>query len=256
MLVYWDGYWGEFLVDPMSAGLIIVAHGFWKVTDYFGKFVTHNVGVYGCSEAGKTTLDRQLMTEGYVAPLDDNDRTHHNKKFLSKHYKMPSKSPKRIRSEGLHKTIVTRDIGGHQQYMPMWLQDMYKRRVNTLVVVIDHRHLVDRNNTDNQLAVGYIVNYLKKGKVPKGIGLLARFRARHWRPKRILILANKADMWLDEEGYSQWERGLVSEHPIFAPFREYLFDLQRLHIPVRVDAISASVGWNVEDALMRGFNDL
>jgi len=97
---------------------------------------------------------------------------------------------------------------------------------------------------------------LKRGKAPKGIGLLARFRSRHWRPKRILILANKADMWLDEDGYSQWERGLVSEHPIFAPFREYLFDLQRLHIPVRVDAISATVGWNVEDALMRGFNDL
>jgi hypothetical protein len=25
---------------------------------------------------------------------------------------------------------------------------------------------------------------------------------------------------------------------------------------VKVDAISATVGWNVDDALMRGFNDL
>lgn len=244
------------MVDPVSAGVIVVAHGFWKAVDFFGKYVTHNVGVYGCSEAGKTTLDRQLMTEGYVEPLDERGRTHHKKKFLSKHYHMPPAEPKRVRSEGLSKTVVSRDIGGHTQYMPMWLQDMYKRKVETLVIVIDHRHLLDRNNTDNQVAVGYILDHLKTGKAPKGIGLVKRIRRKHWKPKRILILANKADLWLDEDGYSQWERGLISEHPIFVPFRQYLFDLQRLHIPVRVDAISASVGWNVEDALMRGFNDL
>jgi len=49
---------------------------------------------------------------------------------------------------------------------------------------------------------------------------------------------------------------LISEHEIFKPFKESLYQLQRLHIPVRVDAMSATVGWNVEDALMRGFNDL
>ena len=86
----------------------------------------------------------------------------------------------------------------------------------------------------------------------KGIGLISRFRSRKWKPKRILIVANKADLWLDEEGYSQWERGLVSEHEIFQPFKESLYQLQKLHIPVRVDAMSATVGWNVEDALMRG----
>ncbi|MBU89208.1 MAG: hypothetical protein CMA57_02285 [Euryarchaeota archaeon] len=244
------------MVDPVSAGVIVVAHGFWKVVDWAGKFVTHNVGIYGATEAGKTTLDQQLMTEGYVEPLDERHRTHHKKKWLSKHYHLPSSTTKRVRSEGLSKTLVSRDIGGHTQYMPMWIQDMYKRRIETLVIVIDHRHLEDRNNTDNQVAVGYIVDYLVKGKKPRGIGLISRFRARRWRPKRILILANKADLWLDEDGYSQWERGLISEHVIFEPFKESLYQLQKLHIPVRVEAMSATVGWNVEDALMRGFNDL
>ena len=169
---------------------------------------------------------------------------------------MPTTTAKRVRSEGISKTLISRDIGGHTQYMPMWIQDMYKRRVQTLVIVIDHRHLLDRNNTDNQLAVGYIVEYLLNGKKPRGIGLLSRFKARKWKPKRILIVANKADLWLDEDGYSQWERGLISEHEIFGPFKESLYQLQKLHIPVRVDAMSATVGWNVEDALMRGFNDL
>ena len=62
--------------DPVSAGVIVVAHGFWKVVDWAGKFVTHNVGIYGATEAGKTTLDQQLMTEGYVEPLDERHRTH------------------------------------------------------------------------------------------------------------------------------------------------------------------------------------
>ena len=72
------------MVDPVSAGVIVVAHGFWKVVDWAGKFVTHNVGIYGATEAGKTTLDQQLMTEGYVEPLDERHRTHHKKKWLSK----------------------------------------------------------------------------------------------------------------------------------------------------------------------------
>ena len=67
------GSWGELMVDPVSAGVIVAAHGFWKVLDWAGKFVTHNVGVYGASEAGKTTMDQQLMTEGYVAPLGENE---------------------------------------------------------------------------------------------------------------------------------------------------------------------------------------
>ena len=79
------------MVDPVSAGVIVVAHGFWKVVDWAGKFVTHNVGIYGATEAGKTTLDQQLMTEGYVEPLDERHRTHHKKKWLSKHYQMPSR---------------------------------------------------------------------------------------------------------------------------------------------------------------------
>ncbi|BCV02767.1 MAG: hypothetical protein CM15mV57_380 [uncultured marine virus] len=72
------------MVDPVSAGVIVVAHGFWKVVDWAGKFVTHNVGIYGATEAGKTTLDQQLMTEGYVEPLDERHRTHHKRSgFLS-----------------------------------------------------------------------------------------------------------------------------------------------------------------------------
>ena len=138
----------------------------------------------------------------------------------------------------------------------MWLRDMYERRIRTLIVMIDHRHLVNADNTSNQLAFGYIVESLASGRRPRGLGLISRFKARKWRPNRIIILANKADLWLDEDGYSQWERGLISEHPIFAPFQEHLYQLQEMNIPTRVDAVSAMVGWNVEEAIMKGMSDL
>ena len=121
---------------------------------------------------------------------------------------MPEKTIHRVRSEGLAKTIVSRDIGGHKEYFPMWLRDMYQRRIKTLIIMIDHRHLVNPDDTSNQLAFGYIVESLMSGKRPRGLGFIKRFKARNWRPSRIIVLANKADVWLDEDGYSQWERGL------------------------------------------------
>jgi hypothetical protein len=196
------------------------------------------------------------MTEGQVRPIPDHERTHHKKKWLSKHHKLPDSSVRRVKSDGLHKTIISRDIGGHEKYFPMWIRDMYQRRIKTLIIMIDHRHLEDTDNISNQLALGYIIESIASRRRPRGIGWLKRWRSRNWRPNRIIILANKADLWMDEESYSQWERGLISEHPIFEPFREHLYTLQELAIPTRVDAVSAAVGWNVEDAIMKGMNDL
>jgi hypothetical protein len=244
------------LVDPLSTAAIVVAHGFWRVFDKTGNYISHNIGVYGFTETGKTTLDSQLMTEGKVRPLGESERTHHKKKLLSRHHRMPTNQVRRVRSDGLQKTIISRDIGGHLEYFPMWLRDMYERKVKTLIIMIDHRHIVNPDDTSNQLAFGYIVESLASGKRPRGLGWIKRFRSRKWRPRRIIVLANKADIWLDEEGYSQWERGLISEHPVFQPFREHLYTLQELAIPTRVDAVSAMLGWNVEDAIMKGMSDL
>ena len=243
-------------MDPLTTAGIVVAHGFWRIFDKTGAYVSHNIGVYGFTETGKTTLDSQLMTEGKVRPLGEGERTHHKKKLLSRHHKMPPNQVRRVRSDGLQKTIISRDIGGHKEYFPMWLRDMYERKIKTLIIMIDHRHITNPDDTSNQLAFGYIVESLANGKRPRGLGWIKRFRARKWRPRRIIVLANKADIWLDEEGYSQWERGLISEHPVFQPFKEHLYTLQELAIPTRVDAVSAMLGWNVEDAIMKGMSDL
>lgn len=235
------------------AGEILVAHGMWEVIRGSRQYVPHSVGVYGASMTGKTTLDRQLTTQGEVRPLGEDDRTHHRKKRGK--YIMPTATHKRIKSSGLKKTVVSRDLGGHVEYQSTWLRDMWERKVKTIVVVLDHRHLDDNTNTDNQVALSYLIRSLRNQTRPKGLGLKRIFQRRYM-PRRIIILMNKADLWMDEEGFELWEKGFIVRHSVFDTFRQSLYDLQEMNVPVRIDACSASIGWNVDEAIFRGLMDL
>lgn len=231
---------------------IIVGHAVWQVLMQGRTFVPHQVGVYGASETGKTTLDMQLTTKGEIRTLGDEERTHHSKNWLGNE-KMPHATSKRVKSDGYYsRTLVSRDIGGHKEYQNMWMRDMIMRKVKTVVVVIDHRHLEDNRNSDNQVALGYLVQSLSKNIVPKGIGLRARLRAKKYAPDRIILLANKADEWMSDDDYASWQKGFIARHKIFDVFRTDLYQLQKMHIPVHLDAISARYAWNVQPAILKG----
>jgi len=232
-------------------GEIIVGHALWQILTHGSTFVPHSVGVYGASETGKTTLDQQFTTRGEIRFLGDDDRTHHGQNWRG-NLKMPEPTRKRIKSKGMRKTIVSRDLGGHEEYHNMWLRDMIQRKVTTVIVVIDNRHMVDTKNTRNQVALGYLVDSLAKNKRPKGLSIRAWLRAKKYAPKRVIVLANKADEWMSDEDYSGWERGFIGRHKIFDVFREDLYRLQKMHIPVILDAISARYGWNIEDSVLKG----
>jgi len=243
-----DGYSGDSMAYE-----IVFAHGIWQVLARGKNFIPHNIGVYGATESGKTTLDKQFTTKGEIRELGLLDRTHHDKThLLSKERKLPSATKKHIKSEGLERTIVSSDIGGHVQYHSMWLRDMIKRKVTTVVIVVDHRHLIDSENLANQTALGYLVRALSTKTIPKGLTLRQRLRAKKYAPKRIILLANKADEWLDEDGYDLWDKGFIARHSIFDVFREDMYALHEVHIPVYIDAISARYGWNVENAVLQG----
>ena len=175
-----------------------------------------------------------------------------NKKSWLGRYKLPNPTKKRISSEGLTKTVVSRDIGGHQEYYSTWLRDMINRNVSTVVVVIDHRHLLDDNNLDNQTALGYLVESLATKRRPKGLSFRGWLRARKYAPQRLILVANKADEWLSDDTFPMWEKGLIARHPIFDVFRNHLYKLQAMHIPVYIDAMSARYAWNVQDSIIKG----
>jgi hypothetical protein len=57
---------------------------------------------------------------------------------------------------------------------------------------------------------------------------------------------------MDEECHMQWEKGFIARHKIFNVFREDLYRLQKMNIPVVLDAISARYGWNIENSVLKG----
>lgn len=234
------------------SGEIVLGHALWQIMFHGSTFVPVHVGVYGASETGKTTLDMQLTTKGEIRPLGEQDRTHHKKSWLGRE-RMPESTRKRVKSDGIKsRTIISRDVGGHTEYHSMWLRDMIERNVKTVVVVVDHRHLKDNRNTDNQVALGYLVEALSNKTVPKGLSIRARLRAKRYTPNRIILLANKADQWMEDEDFFMWERGLIARHSIFNVFRNTLYQLQGMQIPVHLGAVSARYGWNVEGAILKG----
>ena len=234
------------------SGEIVLGHALWQIMFHGSTFVPVHVGVYGASETGKTTLDMQLTTKGEIRPLGEQDRTHDKKSWLGRE-RMPEATRKRVKSDGIKsRTIISRDVGGHAEYHSMWLRDMIERNVKTVVVVVDHRHLKDNRNTDNQVALGYLVEALSNKTVPKGLSIRARLRAKRYTPNRIILLANKADQWMEDEDFFMWERGLIARHCIFDVFRNTLYQLQGMQIPVHLGAVSARYGWNVEGAILKG----
>ena len=132
---------------------------------------------------------------------------------------------------------------------------MINRNCSSIVLVIDNRHLVDTNNVDNQTALGYLVRALSdKNNTPKGLTWRGWWRANNYYPKRVVVLANKADEWMTDADHATWEKGFIARHKVFDVFREDFYRLQSMNVPVYMDAISAKYGWNVQDALIKGLS--
>ena len=129
------------------AAEIIIAHGIWRLSQTLASLIPVNISVIGPTGSGKTTLDRQLTTRGEVRMFSEDERTHHTKTWLG-NYRMPEATKKRVKSEGLARTVVSRDLGGHEEYRTLWLADMINRDSKNVFVIIDHRHILDSNNVD------------------------------------------------------------------------------------------------------------
>ena len=233
------------------AAEIIIAHGIWRLSQTLASLIPVNISVIGPTGSGKTTLDRQLTTRGEVRMFSEDERTHHNKTWLG-NYRMPEATKKRVKSEGLARTVVSRDLGGHEEYRTLWLADMINRDSKNVFVIIDHRHILDSNNVDNQTALGFLVEALQKKQKPRGLTFRGWWRWKTWYPRRVILIANKADEWMTDEDHETWKKGFIARHNIFDVFRKDLFRLQEMDIPVYMDAMSARYSWNVQDSLYKG----
>ena len=214
----------------------------------------HRVGIYGYWGTGKTTLNRQISTTGELEVIENDDHetsTYHAYNQKQKKYVLPQPSTKRVRLTAnelvsASRTLSTTDIGGHEEYFELWLEDMVTRNVQIVIFLIDHRHIIDPTNQKQQETFKKFVDVLISGKYPFRSRKLRKM-AKNYKPKIVGIVANKADLWVEGEWLAHYQTPRIGDHPIFEPFRGDLVRLQRyLMIPTLKRACSALRNWNVE----------
>ena len=96
-------------------------------------------------------------------------------------------------------------MGGHVEYQSSWLKDMWQRKVKTIVVVLDHRHLEDVSNTEKPSCTFLSCKVVTFTDSTEGSRIEAHLSKVIYATK-VIVLMNKADLWMDEEAYELWER--------------------------------------------------
>lgn len=242
------------MVEP---GFAVAYGGFLYLKHLWESWRTHRFGLYGTWGVGKTTLSRQLSTTGEledVNPEDYDTTTHHPfDPNLGRHLPPPT-TRKRIAVQNTstlkmaRRTIVSTDLGGHPKYFDLWLRDMVSRNVEVVIYIIDHRHLRNPNDTTQQDTFRRFVDVIVDGDWPfteKGL----KRKAKTYKPLIVGLVANKADVWLDENWEKHWGTRRMNEHPIFQPFVADLSRLQRASIPTIKRPMSALRNWEVESTI-------
>jgi len=229
------------------AGSALVGGMVWA-KELWNYWKPRKVGIYGPSMVGKTTLDRYMTTPGEMEPIAEEDRTSHFR-MLGKHL-LPRPSRKRVRWKGDTRVIYSSDIGGEERFWSLWIDDMVHRQVESVVFMFDERSL--RGGDDAIQAVGgfkYLVDSIinKQYRYRK---FSTWWKGKKYMPKNIMLVANKADKWWDDNASILWQQDRIGEHKVFDPFRPDLIRLQKAGIPTRRSFMATRIGWQVETTLI------
>lgn len=218
----------------------------------------YRFGVYGPSLVGKTTLDQYLTVPGDIDPIPLEFRTSHPKDEHGS-FLMPKPHRKRVQWKTDKQPIESRDLGGADQFRNMWVEDMFGRKVEIILFMVDQRVLLSQQ-WQNEAVVGlkYLVDNLTRSDVTKHISWKARRIARKpdYTPRLFCLVINKMDIWWDAQAQFLWANGLQRQHPIVAPFRDSLRRLRKAGIRADVEAISAQHGMNVEKLIIKMIDEL
>tara|TARA_B100000287_G_scaffold263148_2_gene247636 strand:- start:4253 stop:5005 length:753 start_codon:yes stop_codon:yes gene_type:complete len=242
----------------MVEGSFAIAYGgFLYLKHLWQTWRSHTFGTYGTWGVGKTTLSRQLSTTGeleHIDPEDFDTTTHHPFDPNLGRYLPPPATRKRIAVHNTvtlgsaKRTIVSTDLGGHPKYFDLWLRDMVGRNVEVVIWMIDHRHLRDKNDTTQQDSFRRFVDCIVNNDYPFTERKMKK-KAKAYKPLIVGLVANKADVWLDENWEKHWGTRRMNEHPIFEPFKHELTRLQRHLIPTIKRPMSALRNWEVESTI-------
>jgi len=208
------------------------------------------VGVYGPTMVGKTTLDRYLTTPGEMEEIPLSERTKHFKVPGINHFFLPRPTRKRVAWKGDTRVVFSSDIAGEERFWNLWVDDMVNRQVESVIFLFDHRSSIGGDPAVQ--AVGgfkYLVDAVLHRQY-RYRTLRSRIRGKKYAPKIIMLVANKADEWWDEQANVLWQQQRLGEHRVFDPFREDLIRLQKAGIPTKRGMMATKIGWNVENTML------
>ena len=233
------------MVDPAGSALVGAA--------VFGQNLYHawrprRVGVYGASLVGKTTLDRYMTTPGEMEEIPLDARTSHTR--LLGRYLLPKATRKRVSWKGQKRVVFSSDVGGEEQFWNLWIDDMVNRNVEAVVYMFDERAFSGGEDAIKQIGgFKFLVDCLVNRQY-RYRNLRARWRGKKYTPKLVMLVANKADRFFDDNAALLWQQDRIGEHKVFDPFRDDLIRLQKAGIPTRRSFMATRIGWNVEPTMI------
>jgi len=231
----------------MTGGSVLVGAALYGQALY-NSWKPRRVGIYGTSMVGKTTLDRYMTTPGEMEEIPVDERTDHFK--LITRYILPKPTRKRISYSGEKRVVYSSDVGGHDRFWNLWIDDMVARQVECVVYMFDDRAFAGGPDGIDQLAgfkflVDALINRNYRYRTLK-----SRLKGKRYAPRLLMLVANKADMWWDDSANVLWQQQRLGEHKVFDPFREDLIRLQKAGIPTKRSMMATRIGWNVENTML------
>jgi len=208
------------------------------------------IGIYGPTLVGKTTFDRYMTTPGEMEEIPEKMRTAHPKRLLKGGYTLPRPTRKRIRWKGERRVIHSADIGGQQRFWNLWIEDMVDRQCEIVVFMLDERALNGGGGAVDciggfKFLVDAIINQRWNYR-----RIATRIKGKRYKPTLVVVVANKADKWWDEQANILWKQQRLREHRIFDSLRPGMVELQKAGVPCRVSMMATRIGWNVESTLI------
>lgn len=232
------------LAGSALVGGMVFARELWNY------WIPRRVGVYGPTMVGKTTLDKYMTTPGEMEDIPLEERTKHFKVPGLNRFLLPRPTRKRVSWKGEKRVVYSADLGGEERFWNLWIDDMVNRKVESVVFLFDHR-CHEGGDSAIQAVGGF--KYLVDAIIHRQYryrNLRARLRGKKYVPKSIMLVANKADKWWDEEANVLWQQQRLGEHKMFDPFREDLIRLQKAGIPTKRSMMATKIGWNVENTML------
>ena len=180
--------------------------------------------------------------------ISPEDRTRHFR-ILGK-YVLPRPTRKRVSWKGEKRVVYSSDVGGQERFWNLWVDDMVNRQVECAVFIFDNR-ASEGGEAAIQAVGGF--KYLVDAIIHKQYryrNMKSWFKGKKYSPRAVILIANKADKWWDDQANILWQQQRLGEHKIFNPFREDLIRLQKAGIPTQRSMMATKIGWNVEPTMI------